>query len=734
MNLKKLHKYLCDLNTFTHPDALLLAGLVKVSQVAGINKVCVKSSIIDTQSQQTPANIYGITFLNSGAGKDKPLRDINKNLIPYIIDDFEKRAATYRENKSNHVKQEANEKFGEKANAEKNKWISQNSPRFLPIEMSDATLEGFLAIRKSFEGAYFGSTFLRISEFGDYITSDNTARSEFLSMISEVFDYGDSSPKIIKGEKEAEGVSGVASSAIMHTSPAYLLDGINRTKLFTFLDRGLARRSFICYPGDVLLETNNPDVLKEIVSSARVRAEDLVPDLKNAFLSMYENTMNKYDDNEDLSILTDTQVKNVFTLTTEADDRISEYQIENQIHASSLPDSWDKAGIRSERANRHWKALKLSGVIACFEHPKDKSVTLDDVEEAIRITNMYGDQMAKFYSAKPTDAVDALFSYMYMRKETWVSTMDIRDQNFVDHRQFAKWIEESMTYVDQKAYVVSYVLEYGKHGRSGKKYRLMPLTKEDEKESTIVVSQASSNDLHEVIMKPKTIVFNEIHKITGEDKLWSPFTYKDNYRKDINVIGDVSLVVLDVDSGMTMKECSDRLKEYDVTFFIHTTKSHGVKKGNAPACDRYRVVLPIHRSIKLSKDEFSQKVQAVSLYFGITIDNNAKNISRVWRGNSKQEYEYHYGGYIDLSVFTLPERKKTTYVKASPHDASGVVSYRIKKWEEFGGRNSTLYGIRRHLEEEGFDKTKIDEIIKDANEQFQEPLPERELQFILRSR
>ena len=310
--MERLYDYLCKLNPYTPKEALLLASIVKIAQVGGINRVQVKSSMIDNPEGVTPANVYGITFLDSGAGKDKPLRDIDKNIISNIRKDFYERAEKYRDRQRNYIENEANSKFGDKRTADKMKYIKDHSPRFLPFEISDATLEGFIATREAYKDAGFGSTFIKISEFGDYITSSNDHRIEFLSMVSEVFDYGDSNPKAIKGERESEPVYDVPSSAIMHTSPSSLLEGKNRDKLFTFLNRGLARRSFVCYPAKIQIQNINPESIREENVKNKNDAKLILDEIKESFRQMYECTKRPTDDELE-NIASDIETtKNIF--------------------------------------------------------------------------------------------------------------------------------------------------------------------------------------------------------------------------------------------------------------------------------------------------------------------------------------------------------------------------------------------------------------------------------------
>lgn len=731
-NLEKLHSYLCKLNIFIPPDALLLSAIVKISQIAGINKVQVSSTTIDTSDNCTPANIYGITFLESGSGKDKPLRDIDKNLIHAIKEDFYRRASDYRATKAATTEKQAESKYGTKQSAERSKFISNNSARFLPLEMSNATPEGFIASREAFQDARFGSTFIKISEFGDYITSDNKTREEFLSIVSEVFDHGDSGPKILKSEKESIEITNVSSSAIFHTASSGLLSGKGRDKLFIFLNRGVARRSLICYPSPIAIDDKTIEEIYEESKIATNEVKSLQEELKQCFMHMYTSTKNLTDGTLADAII-EKLPSNTYIYSDEANDRIEMYQIENNIEARRILDNTEAAGLKSELTGRHWRALKLSGLIAAFEHPDQKTVEIDDLEKAIEICTNFAKQMARFYKAKPTSESEMLLNHFLENKDKWISTMDLRSMWFVHKDKFTQWFNNSIDPLAEELEDRGYTLESKKKGKSGMQYRASKITKESNGETTVSFSQATSNDPKETHFESKTIDFSNFHTITGQDKAWSCAQFKDGYRKDDNTTGTISMVALDVDDGLPLEEAKQIFADRKIRCLISTTRSHQVQKGEKIACDRYRIVLPLAEAITLTKDEHSNKIKAVAEEFGIPVDPSARNISRLWFGNSKQEYSYIEGDLIDLSVFEYQDVKKfihANFPEAYKGNYSGIMNSWKKHYQEkHGGRNRALIACQRFfMNDEGFSPEETRKMMLEVNAGFDHPLEMEELE------
>ena len=86
--------------------------------------------------------------------------------------------------------------------------------------------------------------------------------------------------------------------------------------------------------------------------------------------------------------------------------------------------------------------------------------------------------------------------------------------------------------------------------------------------------------------------------LTNEEHLrhiFSRYNYSFNYWGDENTCSKKAYkgmfgIILDVDEGMTIEEAKETYIEYK--YIIHTSTSHQVDKGDKPACDRFRIMLP----------------------------------------------------------------------------------------------------------------------------------------------
>lgn len=726
MKIQRLHEYLQNLNPYTPQELLLMAVLVKLSQVAGINRVQVRSDIVDTPDKTTPANLYGITFLESGAGKDKPLRDMDANVLDDVIEDFKARSLLYKEEHNEKIHRMADEKYGAKNSAEKTKYIQGNEARFLPQEISDATLEGFTAVREAYSTAGFGGTFVKISEFGDYITVDNKVRVQFLSIVSEIFDHGSSNAKIIKGEKTGEAVIGVPSTAIFHTSLAGLLEGKNHDLLFDFMNRSLARRSFICYPVISDMPSLGVSELVKVQNEKRKKAQSMVSEIKKYVWDMYIHTR-KPDD----VVYHD---ENIFTLTPDANTLIQEYQIENLLLSRKIPEDSSQAGIKSDMANRYWKVLKLSGIIAASEHPEKKTVEVEDLEYAIQICALYSTHIERFYKASPTAEYEKLYHHFAKTAGVWSTTMELRDQGFVNKNTFKKWFDDNIAVVAEMLESAGYIFEEGKHGNRGMKYRATRMSEPVEDEKMITISQGRTNSPTETTFIRKELPFHALHMETKKDQAWSATTYKNDKRSDENAVGNIDLMVFDIDDNQTIRECIANLTARHIRALITTTRNHRKKKqtatGEKPPVDRFRVVIPLLHTSSFTKDEYKAKIRAVAHALDIPTDPATCNISRLWFGNPEQKYKYIDGGYIDPSVFVeVQDAPKVMQAYQAGGNSSGIKKWFSQNWERYGGRNNTLYiASRFFLNDKGEPPDRVKEYVLEINNLFQNPLNVEEIE------
>lgn len=77
---------------------------------------------------------------------------------------------------------------------------------------------------------------------------------------------------------------------------------------------------------------------------------------------------------------------------------------------------------------------------------------------------------------------------------------------------------------------------------------------------------------------------------------WSPSIFKDDYRKR-EKFQEVTCLVLDYDSKGSVQDALEAYKAAGYQFILGTSISHQVAKNDKPARDRYRVIVPMTKSI-----------------------------------------------------------------------------------------------------------------------------------------
>lgn len=85
--------------------------------------------------------------------------------------------------------------------------------------------------------------------------------------------------------------------------------------------------------------------------------------------------------------------------------------------------------------------------------------------------------------------------------------------------------------------------------------------------------------------------------IRNNDMVFSPIVWEHGHRKEVN-FQKASFVGLDFDDGVVSLSTAEALFA-DCDAYLYTTRSHGIPKGEEPACDRFRVFIGLSRPVNL---------------------------------------------------------------------------------------------------------------------------------------
>jgi len=439
-NLNQLHTYAVGISEDVPGDAVLLILLSKLSQVAMLNRVKVKSF-----ESETLSNLYILNFMPSGTGKDKVVSLIDKHLMHYYFSVKVEKEQAYKEIKLKELEGVAED--SEMTDLQKNRFIKENEPRQLIDIFQNATIEGFVAVRKEFESAKFGGTLVIISEFSDYILNLSTTKEDFLTIIKEVYEDGSNYAKVIKMEKRGESVQDVPCSILFQSTPTGLFEEPGVSKMKSFLNKGIARRALICMPdmSETKVPYNNFVEYKEslaLLESQKEKMQKIIARAANI-----------------------NPVKNVFICTEEVDKFLFDLRPVNINFEGN-------ESLIADLKSRPRKIQKLAGIIALIEHPAHNIVNMEDIACAASIVNHYSQYLNAFIDLLYEDKTMKLFNYILSKKGIGARLMDIRQQKIVGWNNFSRWFEEAINEVRQYALLNGYELKDIGIGSIGSTYIL----------------------------------------------------------------------------------------------------------------------------------------------------------------------------------------------------------------------------------------------------------------------
>lgn len=98
-----------------------------------------------------------------------------------------------------------------------------------------------------------------------------------------------------------------------------------------------------------------------------------------------------------------------------------------------------------------------------------------------------------------------------------------------------------------------------------------------------------------------------VSSLGGTGSMWSPAVFNEGYKRDSNYSQTPSLMVLDIDNGLSLTDADARCRSLGYKFAILPTKSHQRMKNNL-ICDRYRIVLFLTKPIE-SREVFDNTWQ-----------------------------------------------------------------------------------------------------------------------------
>lgn len=379
---------------------------------------------------------YAFNFVGSGGCKNKALKDIRNKVVPFFkteLDNFNE----YRKNKLElkYIKELQSLTDGSTEFKMKTKEQDEALKNFRKLEyvLSNATQSSIYQSLEIIKESNKGSVFIEDTEFMDSFEEANfehdATRKQFLKCINNFYD-GEYLPTNTTSIQR-EPINGFSTSIVLMSDPESMLDEEKICRKFKkHLKSGWARRSFIYYKKD---ENFNGD---NIYYPTVEEKEDAIAKLKE-----YAKEINKiYTDVTDLMFYKFTPSAN--NAVTEWKKAVS-YKV-NNLYKYTKRLNKDSKILEINLQGSPWKIIKLAVLYHILEQPTKRDVQPESFKKACEFFEIMHENLEYLLLDKTTSDYDDMYSYFLSNLNKFISKKELREQKFVDKREFKDWIKEAI--------------------------------------------------------------------------------------------------------------------------------------------------------------------------------------------------------------------------------------------------------------------------------------------------
>ena len=541
-----------------------------------------------------------------------------------------------------------------------------------------------------------GALNLKVDEIGRNFLKIQDAADIFL----ELFD-GEAVIKILKqtnDSKRLEDIIGLTPANFLgFGEPKALYDGgATESKVIELLTTGFARRCFFGYE----TEPKPPTTL-----SAQELLDYKTQRQNNPFLSQFADHL--------ASLSQSVPVGQVIDMPDSTALIFTEYEIMNQHRAATLPTN--ETLRKTEILGRDFKAMRLAGAYAFIDG--SPIVTEDHAYAAIKLAEDSGDAFKRMM-ARPLPH-EAIANYIVDAKRAVNKhhlTQDLEVYKGAK-RERAELLDLAIAYAYTQNILIKKSFTSGIEHYTGEALEPTDL-------SNMIVSW--STDLAKDY-KSESAPWTELHRMTNSPSLihWASHRFKNGIRRDDNATPGFNMIVLDIDDGTPLAMAKELLKGYTALF--NTTKHHGIEKNGQPACDRYRILLPISYTLKLNAQDYKAFCRNIFDWLPFKVDESVGQRNRKWESHNGT-YEYTDGELLDPLPF-IPNTTKNEEFRQQQIDMGNLDS--LQRWfvqqTGDGNRNNMLHRFARMLIDGGADFAQIASQITELNDRLDSPLSDDEL-------
>lgn len=687
--LDTLYAWALDQSEYILPKELFLNALFFNTACAmGLKNIRIVRTT-NSGSKSIIPTYYAISFVGSGGGKNHS-RDLSRILFEEPFNKFVDDCSAFNEAAKAHTE---DGKFDKK--------YIKLTDYYIPISSS---IEGIQKAAQTVNDMCKGSINVTTDELGDVIMK----MEPIFTKLKTAWDSGVSEGQVnvSDGNDNYFTVTDVCFNALLFGSPApFELDPKKKDKLLEAYVSGMARRSFI-YHNAHYKKSENRNVNFE---SAEPQLYHTVQEYRQELRSFINHTSE-------------------IVLPSAVRKRLIEWDIQKE----SLRESSNS--LIAEDLGNPKKIEKLLGILATLDLSTE--VTDEHLDFAIQFTELMD------RTAEDTVRIQPIYMQIYheLEKRSFTARTDIIKA--VKDVKSTKHLDDEMILVEEHANMVGNSI-VRKENSGIITYKLEKLSA-----TSLEGILISSNDnLRQDVpagFKKNEGKFENLHILTNGPYRYSAGTFLNGYITDENYLREQNLFIIDVDDGLSIEDAKGLFSDY--TYLIATTKSHQIAK-NGITCDRFRLILPTISKFHLEPKVYSEMYMNVLHAIGVSeADSKCRNSSRWYYGNPDGEYWYNQGSMLlDIRPYipNSSENLKTAISMQKYEDTinDDNIDLRIAgalKWlvsnTTSGNRNDNMFRFAVMLKDPSrINSSDWESWTRRANNLLSEPLPERELNTIIRS-
>lgn len=599
---------------------------------------------------------YGMTIAPSNSGKSHTFTILKNDVFGWFTHSQEERyaigAKKYNDSVVKEIQAKLAEGYDEYGFAYKEKDAKPDmKSRFLSTDyncsglyVDDMTIEGVASSRAKIANMpLFGHTVV-MDEMSSMFTSKNI--NDISKALLSIWEDGNLDVKSTKYDQVGTAKN-IPLCFLGYTAEGKLFtDKKDHSGLVKMLSLGLARRTHVVY-------ATWDDFSDEKILEVDEAREEIV---REVGWKIREN-INSLDRKKPLEFDADAKDR-MRSYSNECVERSRRLHMTTEIYVDAF------AGMGA-------KAEKLSALYAFIDGRN--LITLDDVEEAIAWTEhlIYNIEIV----SKVRTPSERIFYDLYRAKD-WVSAYLIEQRDFFpSNGNFQRQLDDSLPNLSQIASAKNCELIVSEID-GGKRLKISQIEMVDNDAIELSYKVADWDNYAHFAdgFKHATVKFDELDEfMCGEYRACVvPSKLKDGIRKDSNTYGSIHMLILDFDEGLSWEDAEDKFQDYN--FFMYETKSHQTDKGGK-VCDRFRIMFPLERTIKLSTDKYKRMMKNILAVFAPEADRSCINPSQLFANNPDANYIYNYGKQFPAHHFIETNQNEVVYRSGVKLETSGLKNY-----------------------------------------------------------